>query len=195
MMIYSRHTHICAIPRSQPHKHMQLLPLEMLDDGPQPPIKSAFDEIKDRKAGQIYTLDKLPFIHVITPLDRNFIDSSTDKEETEDYLAQMFFGLLDAMFQQLRKHTSPGSEMSYNFIMTGQFMMLVPRAKEMALIQDADGRPAYVSVNSLGFAGMLLVKAPEELKALETYEPGLLNLLAEVGIRWSDNPEEMVDAT
>ncbi|KAI9490847.1 ATP adenylyltransferase-domain-containing protein [Zychaea mexicana] len=168
---------------SQPHKHMQILPLQ--GQQPQPPIKALFNQIQDRKAGQIYVMDKLPFVHVITPLDRNFIDSSTDNEELGDYLAQMFFGLLDAMFQQLRKHATPDREISYNFIMTDQFMMLVPRSRELATLVQEN---LQVSINSLGFAGMLLVKTPEELAALENH-PDLMQVLKDVAYAWNPNAD------
>ncbi|KAI8146036.1 ATP adenylyltransferase-domain-containing protein [Fennellomyces sp. T-0311] len=168
---------------SQPHKHMQILPLH--GQQPQPPIKVLFNQIKDRKAGQIYILNELPFVHVITPLDRNFIDSSTDNEEVADYLAQMFFGLLDAMFHQLRKHATPDREISYNFILTDQFMMMVPRSRELATMPQGN---LQISINSLGFAGFVLVKAPEELAALENH-PDLLDVLKDVAYPWNPNAE------
>ncbi|KAI9272637.1 ATP adenylyltransferase-domain-containing protein [Phascolomyces articulosus] len=166
---------------SQPHKHLQIVPLQ--GQNPQPPIKALFNQIRDRKAGQIYVLENLPFVHVITPLDRSFIDSSTDNEEIADYLAQMFFGLLDAMFQQLRKHATPDREISYNFIMTDQFMMIIPRSRELATLSQEN---LQVSINSLGFAGMLLVKTPEELASLEKHSD-LMQVLKNVGYAW--NPD------
>ncbi|KAL0082957.1 ATP adenylyltransferase [Phycomyces blakesleeanus] len=166
---------------SQAHKHIQIMPLR--HDGPQPPLLSAFEEIKDRKAGQIYTIDKIPFIHVITPLDRPFIDSSTSKDELEDYLGQMFFGLLDGMFHQMRQHTQP-TKTSYNFVMTDQFMLLVPRSKESAILEH-DGKAFEISVNSLGFAGLLLCKSDDEKKALEAH-PDLLEFLVQLGMPWSN---------
>ncbi|KAI9008460.1 HIT-like domain-containing protein [Phycomyces nitens] len=174
---------------SQEHKHVQIMPLR--HDGPQPPLTEAFEEIKDRKAGQVYTIDKIPYIHVITPLDRVFIDSSTSKDELEDYLGQMFFGLLDSMFHQMRQHTQP-TKTSYNFIMTDKFMMLVPRSKESATLEH-EGATFEISVNSLGFTGLLLCKSDDEKKALEAH-PDLFEFLVQLGIPWSEiKPEEPVE--
>ncbi|CDS12938.1 hypothetical protein LRAMOSA05122 [Lichtheimia ramosa] len=171
---------------SQPHKHIQILPLTK--EQPQPPIKALYNQIQERKAGQIYVLDKLPFVHVMTPLDRSFIDSCSDNHEAlGDYLGQMFFGLLDAMFQQMRKHAEPSRETSYNFIMTNDFMMMVPRSSEIANMNGLQ-----LSINSLGFAGMLLVRTKEELDTMQQY-PDLLDLLAQVGFRWNPDAEPDVE--
>lgn len=115
------------------------------------------------------------------------MDSSTD-EQLGDYLAQMFFGLLDAMFQQLRKHATPSNEMSYNFIMTQQFMMLVPRSKELGTITH-NGQDVVLSINSLGFAGLLLVKTEQELEAVEK-SADLMALLTQVGHPWTHNDDD-----
>lgn len=131
-------------------------------------------------------------MHVITPLDRDFIESSPSTEHVEDYLGQMFFGLLDNMFYQLRKHaTSYGREISYNFVMTPQFMMLVPRSKEIAVVHH-NNQDIQLSINSLGFAGLLLVKSSDQLAALEEC-PDLMDLLQQVAIPWnpSANDDEM----
>ncbi|KAI9311791.1 HIT-like domain-containing protein [Dichotomocladium elegans] len=168
---------------SQPHKHVQLIPLR--GNAPQPPIKALYNTIPDRKAGQIYVLNQLPFVHVITPLDRNFIDSSTSAEEVGDYLGQMFFGLLDAMFHQLRKHAQPSREISYNFIMTNDFMMMIPRSREIASL----GSGAQISINSLGFAGMILAKTQEELAALTDEQVDLMEVLTQVAFPWNLDAE------
>lgn len=156
-----------------------MLPLK--HEGVQPPIKALYDEIYDRHIGQIYAINKLPFVHVIMGLDGNIIRAATAKEELTDYLGQMFFGLLDAMFQQLRENSRPMST-SYNFLMTQDFMMLIPRSKESATVQH-DGKSFELSINSLGFAGLLLCKSEEELKALEAQE-NLVDLLTQVGVEW-----------
>jgi ATP adenylyltransferase len=164
---------------SQGHKHVQVLPLKR--EGTQPPIKTLYDEIYDRHIGQIYAINKLPFVHVIMALDSNIIRAATAKEELTDYLGQMFFGLLDAMFQQLRENARPMST-SYNFLMTQDFIMLIPRSKESATVQH-EGKSFELSVNSLGFAGLLLCRTEEESKALEAQE-NLLDLLTQVGVQW-----------
>ncbi|KAI9486711.1 MAG: ATP adenylyltransferase-domain-containing protein [Benjaminiella poitrasii] len=168
---------------SQGHKHVQVLPLKHEND-PQPPIKKLFDEIHDRHVGQIYAINKLPFVHVILPLDNNIIRNANTREELTDYLVQMFFGVLDAMFQQLRENAQPLNA-SYNFLMTQDFMMLIPRSQEKASIEH-NGKTFELSINSLGFAGLLLCKTEEQLEALKAQE-NLMDVLTQIGIPW--NPE------
>ncbi|ORZ24644.1 HIT-like domain-containing protein [Absidia repens] len=162
---------------SQGHKHMQIIPL--VGAGVQPPIQQAVDNIENSKAGEIYTLDQLPYVHVLTPLDRKFMDESADAA-VEDYLGQMFFGLLDAMFQQLRflddDKEATNKKPSFNFMITSQFMLLVPRRLEDGITEDG----IKLSMNSLGFGGFLLAKTESEYKALQAM-PNLMDLLTQVG--------------
>lgn len=171
---------------SQGHKHIQVLPLNR-DYEFQPPLKQLFDEIYDRQIGQIYAINKLPFVHVIIGLDNNILRAAKDQETLTSYLAQMFFGILDAMFQQLRENSLP-LDTSYNFLMTQDFMMLVPRSKESATIEH-DGKTYEFSINSMGFAGSILCKSDEELKALEAQD-NLMDMLTQVGVAWNPDAEK-----
>ncbi|GAB5593016.1 bifunctional AP-4-A phosphorylase/ADP sulfurylase [Umbelopsis nana] len=160
---------------SQPHKHIQIVPLTKSANSL--PINVVYERISGRKAGEIYTIKSLPYIHVLVPLDLNFIGTSTDPEEVESYLGQMFFGLFDSMIQQLRENDSQVT-FSYNFILTSQYMMMVPREKEFWEVAEKDIK---LSVNSLAFAGLLLTKTSEELETLKY--SNILDILAEVGVR------------
>ncbi|CAO3616247.1 unnamed protein product [Cunninghamella echinulata] len=173
---------------SQPHKHMQIIPLPGINA--KVPIQAIVDKIENSKAGEIYTLDQLPFVHVLTPLDRKFIEeNSNDEAIIEDYLGQMFFGLLDGMFQQIRLNIDDDSainvrsNLSYNFIMTCDFMFLVPRRSETATFQVGD-LPYTLSFNSLVFAGFMLAKTELEKDALYYYSD-LMDLLKQVGFERS----------
>ncbi|KAI8638254.1 ATP adenylyltransferase-domain-containing protein [Parasitella parasitica] len=172
---------------SQGHKHIQVLPLNREHEF-QPPVKQLFDEIPDRQIGQIYAINKLPFVHVIIGLDSNIIRGAKDKRDSlTEYLGQVFFGLLDAMFQQLRENSSSLNP-SYNFLMTQDFMMLVPRSKDSATIEH-DGKSFEFSINSLGFGGSILCKTEEELAALKAQD-NLMDLLTQVGIAWSPDADK-----
>lgn len=72
--------------------------------------------------------------------------------------------------QCLSRTGERASQPSYNMIFDGNLMMVVPRKEDAA---------HGISLNSVAFAGMLLVKSEEQL-ALVT-ELGPLTLLAEVG--------------
>jgi len=71
---------------------------------------------------------------------------------------------------------------SYNVILTLEHMYIVPRAKEDFV---ADSGPEEtelkLSVNSLGFAGMLLVKSEYELERVRKVT--IRKILGEVGIK------------
>ncbi|CEG73093.1 hypothetical protein RMATCC62417_08538 [Rhizopus microsporus] len=172
---------------SQAHKHVQLVPLNG-KNGVQPPIKKLYDQIHDRRVGQIYAMDKLPFVHVIMQLDTNIIRAATKREDLTDYLSQMFFGLLDAMFQQLRENAQPMNT-SYNFLMTEEFMMLIPREKEKVTISH-DNKDYEFSLNSLAFAGMLLCKSEEQLEAMKAQDD-LMDILVQVAIKWNPDAQRL----
>lgn len=127
--------------------------------------------------GEIYTIKSLPYIHVLVPLDLTFIGSTTDLDMVEDYLGQMFFGLLDSMIQQLRENDSEIT-FSFNFILTHQYMMMVPRKKEHWEVAE---KGVKLSVNSMAFAGLLLTKTAEELETLK--QTSIIDILCEVGVR------------
>ncbi|KAI8969806.1 ATP adenylyltransferase-domain-containing protein [Pilobolus umbonatus] len=168
---------------SQRHKHLQVIPLRR-DSTVQPPIKQLYNEIHDRHVGQIYAINKLPFVHVIMELDKNIMRSALERDHLTEYLSAMFFGLLDAMFQQLRENTEIVTD-SYNFLMTDDFMMLVPRTKESAVVEK-EGRQHEFSLNSLAFAGLLLCKTEEELETLRSHDD-LIDLLTQVTVPWNKN--------
>lgn len=66
------------------------------------------------------------------------------------------------------------SEVSYNFLLTPEYMQIVPRTREKGELEEG----MKVSVNSLGFAGMLLVKTKEELEAVK--KVGVVEVLKRV---------------
>ena len=78
--------------------------------------------------------------------------------------------------QQEEEVSYPGPEEgsgSYNMVLTDRFMMLVPRATEFC---------GPVAVNSMGFAGSMLVRSQEELDYIRTETP--MRILERVGVPW-----------
>jgi len=76
------------------------------------------------------------------------------------------------------------SDLSYNVVMTQQYIHLVPRRREKYTVRSSDSAEGAqgrtVSVNALGFAGMVLVKDEETLEAVK--QVGVLEVLKEVGL-------------
>lgn len=65
-------------------------------------------------------------------------------------LAASYSAAYNELYKNLLKHEG----ISYNLIATDKFMLMVPRRKERAFEE--------VSVNSVGFAGSILFKNPEQ---------------------------------
>ncbi|MEL7500885.1 MAG: phosphorylase [Cyanobacteria bacterium J06554_6] len=143
---------------SQRHKHLQLVPLPMIEAGPELLI--------DQLAGDRSKLNgwepTLPFCCAIQPLDR-FLGSD---------LLQTYRQLLNMLEMGDPQDRWQGDQaIPYNLLCTRRWMMVVPRSRESY---------GPISVNSLGFAGSLLVKNSERLKTLKSTGP--MAVLEQVGI-------------
>jgi len=133
---------------SQPHKHLQLIPLP-LGCGPMPtPLDKV---IRDVDASQeIDRIPSLPFVHALIHLpDRpiSFNDAGT--------LYGTYRRLLGAV------GVDDGSR-PYNLLVTRRWMLAVPRHSEFV---------EQISVNALGFAGSLLVRDRDHLELVRRRGP------------------------
>ncbi|CAJ0648972.1 4354_t:CDS:2 [Entrophospora sp. SA101] len=166
---------------SQPHKHIQVIPLPS-EARFTPPISSYIYRAQNRKPGEIFEFEDLPYIHYVVLLDpkqiseRHHQHQHGNYEEVGQYLSQNFHSLLNRMLKDFNTNhknviKNDYFHISYNFIMTHTWMMMVPRRSE---------KYEYVSINSLGFAGMLLVRNEEELKFVKTV--GVMKILENVAI-------------
>ena len=132
---------------SQRHKHFQMVP-GALGLGPEPvPIEPAIRAA--RFAGGLGVTDALPFAHVIARL-----------HGPRDAGARAAASL--AAYEAMRRALQQEQGDPYNLLVTREWMLLVPRARE---------RWGRVSVNALGFAGALLVRTQAELAELERIGP------------------------
>jgi ATP adenylyltransferase len=72
------------------------------------------------------------------------------------------------------------------------YIHLIPRAKPAFPLSDSDD--SVIEVNSLGYAGMVLVKDEEELAAVEaaTSDEGFMQVLKSCGVprEWGHKQEE-----
>ncbi|MFM2431528.1 MAG: hypothetical protein RLZZ511_2741 [Cyanobacteriota bacterium] len=152
---------------SQPHKHLQLVPLPFLPDDPHPharlPIEpTILAALPESGVGQAAAL---PFQHAIVRLNLMAGDAITQIQSAY-HAALLACNIAIGDGEQ----ASPASG-AYNLLITRNWLFLVPRS------QDGVGR---IGINALGFAGALLVKNAEQLAALKTQRP--LQLLAQVGM-------------
>ena len=147
---------------SQPHKHLQLIPLPFLPDVVHLPLDRAIAKTTFQDLGKI---DCFNFLHGIASLDLA-VDSSTELAAQTMY--ELYHILLERVGFKLdpKDRKQPGA---YNFLATRNWMLIVPRSQESW---------QNISINSLGFAGSLFVRDRHQLELLKKLTP--LKLLAEV---------------
>ncbi|BDA48076.1 probable diadenosine 5',5'''-P1,P4-tetraphosphate phosphorylase 2 [Coccomyxa sp. Obi] len=152
---------------SQPHKHTQIVPLPLAEGaGPELPFQRIIEDAQreEQTTKHVLALHSLPF--------QSYACLLPDRPTSKD---------LEQIFKELKAAFSPavvpadGSPESYNMVLTSNFMMLVPRSRETY---------GPVAVNSMGFAGSMLVRSREELDFIHTESP--MRVLAAVGVPWSE---------
>ncbi len=140
---------------SQKHKHLQIVPFPLIPNGENLPIARGFPPLTTNPA----YISHFPFVHAIAPLPANGVDAP---KEAARITLQVYYkllrevGLIGEQIQG-RKQTNP-----YNLLATREWMMIVPRLRESF---------HSISVNSLGFAGALLVRNSDEMQILKQYGP------------------------
>jgi ATP adenylyltransferase len=142
---------------SQRHKHLQLIPLPFTSMGPKVPIEPAL--VSAIFQDSVGTIPDFPFVHAIAHLGSCWTQSPSAAAEVTlgcYYTLLRAVGLHDVGVRDQRQSGA------YNLLMTRQWMLLVPRTQEHF---------ESISVNSLGFAGALLVQNEEQMKILKNYGP------------------------
>lgn len=142
---------------SQPHKHVQLIPLTE-SPAPRLPIEPLLRFAK--MDGTTGTVPRLPFLHAYAPMDWDWTNPQKDSGAS---LHACYRALLRAV--GLSAEATAGSQAPtgpYNLLMTRKWLLLVPRSEECF-----EG----ISINALGFAGMFLAKDLAQLGALRRYGP------------------------
>ena len=171
---------------SQPHKHLQVLPIFSRSTSESPPIITSF--LKEQHAqDQIASSDNLPFVHYGLKLNATIMNQLPGGQDSlnPDAVAEVA-GYLLKSYQRLLYHltnewsllngkpstnsTSTSNTFSYNFVLTKECMLVVPR-------KHRDWQS--VSMNSLGVAGLFLCKDKDSLSKVKTAGP--LSVLKCVG--------------
>ena len=163
---------------SQPHKHVQLLPLPIWEAAPagETGATTFTRHILAATANSVpwaaEELRSLPFASFAARLP------AADEECSPAALAAAYAGLLQRC-TEFAGSRGPGqgeegpAPLSYNMVLTRTFMMLVPRRAE------ADGP---ISCNSVAFAGSFFVRSTEELGYVRGTGP--MRILSSVGFPW-----------
>ena len=148
-----------AAGASQPHKHLQLVPLPLCERGPGVPIESLLDAVCS--GARIRNVPGVAFSHAVARLDPK---TSEDPARSAEITYELYLSLLESLGMRVLR--SGGEQIvrpaPFNLLLTRRWMMLVPRTRECV-----DG----VSINALGFAGSLFVRDEAQLRVIETRGP------------------------
>ena len=143
-----------AAGASQKHKHLQIVPLPLAPEGPGIPVEPLLDRAEFD--GDLLTVTGFPFRHLFARIKTG---SVLTPQEAFDLYTEMLLriGIKTAAGSEPDRQSSP-----YCLLVTRSWMLLVPRSQEFF---DS------VSINSLGFAGALLVRDREQLNLIEKTGP------------------------
>lgn len=138
---------------SQPHKHLQIVPLPLSQTGPAVPVEPLF---ADDGAGA----PRLPFAHAFARLDARLGSNAPRMAQhaCAHYRALMEAAGLRAVEIDGEAHQSA----PYNLLVTREWMLLVPRSAA-----SVEG----IAVNGLGFAGSLFVRDAAQMRAIAELGP------------------------
>ncbi|OTB20389.1 hypothetical protein K445DRAFT_312837 [Daldinia sp. EC12] len=161
---------------SQPHRHLQLLPVERMKDGLEGVSRGGEWSILAERVAESEKV--LPF-NVFTT---NMHSDMTAKERHSAYL-ELYRSAVKAAFPDREANSEGEAMISYNFAMTSNSMALCPRTAEGAVIKDKSGQDVgVVSLNGTVLAGTALVKNEAEWNVLREDPDQLFNVLKGIGL-------------
>lgn len=147
---------------SQRHKHLQVAPLPLAPKGAQIPIEPLLAAAKFQDS--VGTIPDLPFKNAIARLDPQLADSPLKAAQAT---LECYYNLL----RVLGLLGENGQVGAYNLLATPEWMLIVPRSQESF---------EAIAVNSLGFAGTLLVRNAQQMQLIKDLRP--LNILTNVAV-------------
>ncbi|CAB3744022.1 ATP adenylyltransferase family protein [Paraburkholderia rhynchosiae] len=149
-----------AAGASQPHKHLQIVPLPLDDAAPLLPIEPLVAAVIARMDDAIGTVPGLHFPHAFVRLDPLLATRPLDLARNA---FDRYMSLLDAAgLHAIDVNGEPQQSAPYNLLVTTRWMMLVPRSTE---------RTEGIAVNALGFAGSLFVRNGMQMETIRKLGP------------------------
>jgi ATP adenylyltransferase len=143
---------------SQEHKHLQVVPIPLSPGSHNIPINPLLENVNIE--GGLGIVPGFPFLHVFARLHRDPAWSPAERVlKTFNIYREMLrrVGIKAPHREGLIRQSGP-----YCLLITREWILLVPRSREFF---DS------ISINSLGFAGALLVRNPVQLKMLKKAGP------------------------
>ncbi len=135
---------------SQPHKHLQYVPLPLHTTVPSLPVEGLIG----RDHAGMGTSARIPFEHRVACFPRH---RPGDALEAADRLNDLYRQMTAQLGLKIDGATGRISQ-AYNLLITRRWMLLVPRASECF---------EQISLNALAFAGALLVHNEDQLAQLQ----------------------------
>lgn len=148
---------------SQPHKHLQLVPPPLCPDGSPLPVDQAIGQLSLASSESSTDQNPIPIHHHPQFSFRHAIAGLRGEPPTAKDLLTTYHALIDHLGANRQ---AAAAEFPYNLLATRRWMMVVSRRQE---------HYQSIPVNSLGFAGSLLVKNHDQLALLKTLGP--MNIL------------------
>jgi ATP adenylyltransferase len=142
---------------SQPHKHLQLVPLPLVPAGPAIPTAPLI-EVANVPTGDVGT-GALPFVHAVARLDARLADEP--EAAVAAVLSQYREMLCTLQLTPSPEHSELPTQ-PYNLLLTRRWLLVVPRTQE---------RVEGVSLNALAFAGAMLVRNRQQLESVRNFGP------------------------
>ena len=142
---------------SQPHKHLQLIPLPMVSGETRIPAEALITGGLEDDA--VANSSGLPFAHSVTRIPSS---SSRSMYSAASYTLKRYLSML--RITGLHKEGTCNTQVNnpYNLLITREWMLLVPRREECF---------ESISINALGFAGALLVRSDRQMQILRNAGP------------------------
>lgn len=143
---------------SQPHKHLQMVPLPLGEGAMPTPIDAVLGAVPHRPG--FCAVPRLPFRHTFAWLEPALPDdphAAASRLEALYLAALAHIGVTAVEHEGERRQSAP-----YNLLITRRWVLAVPRARE-----HFDS----ISVNALAFAGSLFVRDEAQLAAIKRAGP------------------------
>lgn len=170
---------------SQPHRHLQLLPIARMRDGlppPPPPHKGVpgWVVLADEVVGEPSEHSAQPFF---TCGERLPPDVDTKRLHAA-YLRLYRIACAAAGIGTVSVEAGAAeARISYNLAMTKDSLVIMPRTAEGAAVRDKHGREVgRLALNGTVLAGTALVKSEAEWEALRDDPEQLLGILRQIGV-------------
>ncbi|EPE10804.1 ap4a phosphorylase ii [Ophiostoma piceae UAMH 11346] len=180
---------------SQPHRHLQLLPVAQMREGLEGGDAPEWGILVDKAAGDGKT-QQLPF-YVAT--------ARLTGPQSAEQLHTTYLGLYRkacAAAKSTSAYVADGevsqadeeggrvpARISYNLALTKTTMAILPRTSEGSIVSTGGGTPdGFVSLNGTVLAGTALVKNEAEWDALRHDSAHLLRVLEKIGVSTRGSP-------